>query len=166
MNESYAEWLIEKKPSPFDNLIRTGAYALTLILFAAGLFFWIILLIPAVISAVCCYLFLPRLNVEYEYLYLNRSLSVDVIYSKEKRRNVAEFELDKMELFAREGASVLENYRDKALKVRDFSSRDPGAGRFILVIREGEELQKIILEPDQKITDAIKHLYPSKVFFK
>ena len=166
MNETYVEWLIEKKPSPFDNLIRIGAYALTIILFAAGLFFGVIFLIPAVISAVCCFIFLPRLNVEYEYLYLNRSLSIDIIYSKEKRKNIAVFELDKMEIFAEEGAYVLREYDNTSARVRDFSSRDPRARRFILFIREGEELQKVVLEPDQRITDAIKHLYPSKVFFK
>lgn len=166
MNETYVEWLVEKKPSPYDNLIRIAAYTATLVFFAAGLFFSVFFLIPAAAFAAGCFFFLPRLNVEYEYLYLNRSLSVDIIYSKEKRRNIAEYDLDKMEILAEEGAPVLDNYRDQAFKIRDFSSRDLKERHFVMVIRDGKNMQKVIFEPDQRIIDAVKHLYPSKVFFK
>ena len=59
-----------------------------------------LLFLPGAGMAAACYFLLPRLEVEFEYLYLQRSLSIDSIFSKEKRKKAAEYDLDKMEIFA------------------------------------------------------------------
>lgn len=164
--DTYVEWLVEKKPGPANNLIRAGGYMLCGIAALGGIIISPVLFVPAVILAVCCYIFMPRLNVEYEYLYLQRSISVDRIFSKEKRQKAAEYDLDKMEIFAEEGAYQLDQYNNNSYKCVDFSSGYPGRRVFIMVIRDNEDKKKVRLEPDQRIVDAIRQLYPSKVFFK
>ncbi len=163
MNDIYIEWLVERKPNPMAGIIRIAAYILTGFFAAAGLLVALPFLILAVAMVVVDYLFLPRLNVEYEYLYLQKSLTIDSIFSKEKRKNAAEYDLDKMELFAAEGAEKLSEYKNRDMRTRDFSSGYPDRNRYVMIINSGKEMEKVILEPDQKIVDAVKAVYPSKV---
>ena len=167
MNDTYVEWLIERKTPGYAGIVRIGIYAFAAVFFLAGLFMMIpFLFIPGIAVAAAGYFLLPRLNVEFEYLYLQRSLSIDRIFSKEKRKKAAEYDLDKMEIFAEEGAWQLDQYKNMTLKTLDFTSGYPDRRRFVMVIREGGEGLKVLLEPDQKIVDAIKQIYPSKVFVK
>ena len=71
-----------------------------------------------------------------------------------------------MEIFAEEGAWQLDQYKNMQLKTIDFTSGYPDRKRFIMVIREGAEGERILLEPDQRIVDAVRQIYPSKVFIK
>ncbi|MBR2186528.1 MAG: hypothetical protein IJ857_04245 [Lachnospiraceae bacterium] len=167
MNDTYVEWLIERKTPGYAGIVRIGIYAFAAVFFLAGLFMMIpFLFIPGIAVAAAGYFLLPRLNVEFEYLYLQRSLSIDRIFSKEKRKKAAEYDLDKMEIFAEEGAWQFDQYKNMTLKTVDFTSGYPDRRRFVMVIREGGEGLKVLLEPDQKIVDAIKQIYPSKVFVK
>ena len=167
MNDTYVEWLIERKTPGYAGIVRIGIYAFAAVFFLAGLFMMIpFLFIPGIAVAAAGYFLLPRLNVEFEYLYLQRSLSIDRIFSKEKRKKAAEYDLDKMEIFAEEGAWQFDQYKNMTLKTLDFTSGYPDRRRFVMVIREGGEGLKVLLEPDQKIVDAIKQIYPSKVFVK
>lgn len=164
--DTYVEWLIERKNGAFDNLIRIGGYALTALFMFGGIFLNPLLFLPAVMLGVCCYFLFPMLNVEYEYLYLDRSITIDKIFSREKRKKADEFDLNKMEIYAEEGAPQLDQYKNLNARILDYSSRYPDRKRFIMVIRDEDSVKKVILEPDEKITEAIKILYPSKVFFK
>ena len=105
-------------------------------------------------------------SVSSPFTHLQRSLSIDRIFSKEKRKKAAEYDLDKMEIFAEEGAWQLDQYKNMTLKTLDFTSGYPDRRRFVMVIREPGEGLKVLLESDQKIVDAVKQIYPSKVFVK
>ncbi|MBQ7724910.1 MAG: hypothetical protein IJT63_04790 [Lachnospiraceae bacterium] len=163
MNDIYIEWLVERKPNPMAGVIRVAAYILTGFFAATGFFIAFPLLILAAAMVVVDYIFLPKLNVEYEYLYMQRSLTIDSIFSKEKRKNAAEYDLDKMEIFAAEGADRLSEYKNRNLRTRDFSSGYPDRKRYVMIINSGKEMEKVILEPDERIVDAVKAVYPSKV---
>lgn len=163
MNDIYIEWLVERKPNPMAGVIRIAAYIFTGVFAVAGLLIAPPFLIIAVAMGILDYIFLPRLNVEYEYLYMQRSLTIDSIFSKEKRKNAAEYDLDKMEVFAEEGSDKLSAYKNRDLVTRDFSSGYPDRKRYVMIVSSGKELEKVILEPDQRIVDAVKAVYPSKV---
>ena len=163
MNDIYIEWLVERKPNPMAGVIRITAYIFTGVFAVAGLLMALPLLVLAVVMGILDYIFLPRLNVEYEYLYMQRSLTIDSIFSKEKRKNAAEYDLDKMEIFAVEGADRLSEYKNRNLRTRDFSSGYPDRKRYVMIINSGKEMEKVILEPDERIVDAVKAVYPSNV---
>jgi len=162
MNDIYIEWLVERKPNPLSGVIKGASYGLTAALILGGLFAFLPLLIPGVLAVIGCLVFLPRLNVEYEYLYMQRSLTVDCIFSKEKRKNAAEYDFDKMEVFAEEGSEKLSAYKNRDLVTRDFSSGYPDRKRYVMIINSGKETEKVILEPDVRIVDAVRSIYPSK----
>lgn len=162
MNDIYVEWLVERKPNPLGGVIKAGCYALTVLFFLAGIFILMPLSILGLAMLAVDYFLLPYLSVEYEYLYMQRSLSIDSIFSKEKRKNTAEFDLDKMELLAAEGSPALDSYKNIQGKTRDFSSGYTDRKRYIMVYQGNSGAEKVILEPDQKILDAVKMIYPSK----
>ena len=164
MNDIYIEWLIEKKPNPAAGIIKISAYALTAILLLAGFLVALPLLTPGILMAAVCFFMLPALDVEYEYLYMQRSLTIDSIFSKQKRKNAAEYDLDKMEIFAEEGSDKLSDYKNRNLRIRDFSSGYQDRKRYVMIINNGKEMEKVILEPDDRIVEAVKAAYPSKVF--
>ena len=46
------------------------------------------------------YFYLPRLSVEFEYLYVNGELDIDRIFSQSRRKRAASYELSNMEIMA------------------------------------------------------------------
>ena len=88
MSDLYQEILISRETPFINKVAKIAAYVVTaLFLFAGFMFLNIFLLIIGAVMAVCCYIFLPRLDVEYEYLYVNGELDIDAIYSKQKRED-------------------------------------------------------------------------------
>ena len=119
MNETYVEHLIERRSGTREGVIRIGVYLLTLLSFGAGIFLSPLFFLFAIGGGALCYFFLPTLDLEYEYLYLSKSLTIDKIYSKEKRKTAEEFDLEKMEIYAEEGAWQLDRYKDLNCRVLD-----------------------------------------------
>ena len=164
--DTYVEWLVEKKPNPLNTVIRIACYTLTGVFFLAGLFIFAPLFAGGILMLAADFILLPMLDVEYEYLFLQRSLTIDRIYSKEKRKKAAEYELDKMEFFAEEGTDEFLRYKDTAEKKADFTSGYEDRRRFVLIVHDENAIIRVLLEPDDKTVEAIKQLYPSKVFIK
>lgn len=164
--DTYVEWLVEKKPNPFNSVIRIACYALTGIFLLSGLFIFAPLILGGILMIIADIIFLPMLDVEYEYLFLQRSLTIDRIFSKEKRKKAAEYELDKMEFFAEEGTEEFNRYKDSPGRSVNFTSGYDDRRIFALVIHDRDAIIRVLLEPDDKTVEAIKQLYPSKVFLK
>ena len=99
MNDSYKEILI-KRNTPVGNKILKGLLiALAAISIFIGLVFWPLLIVGAVLVVVC-WLFVPKLEVEYEYLYVNGELDIDAIYSKQKRKKMGSYDASELEILA------------------------------------------------------------------
>lgn len=163
MNDSYVEWLVAKKSKPTDILIKGVAIGLTAVLFLIGLVAFPFFL-AGIAGAVLCYLFLPYLSLEYEYLYVSKELQIDKIMSKTKRKKAAEYSLDKMEIFAREGSFQLDEFKNRQMTTKDYTSGEKDAVRYIMVINDGNECKRICLEPNEEMVNAIKNQFPRKVF--
>ena len=163
MDDLYVECLVERKPKTTETLIKGlayGATALFLILGLLNLFFFIGFVIMLLID----FLLVPRLSVEYEYLYVTKTLQIDSIYYKEKRRKNVEYDLEKMEIFAAEGAWQLDEYRNMQTVNKDFTSGEEGVKAWILIVHDGRNIDRVRLEPNEEMIKAIKSVYPRKVF--
>ena len=102
-------------------------------------------------------------QIEYEYLYCERELSVDKIMNKSKRKNAGKFEVERMEILAPMGSYHLDEFKNKTYKELDFSSgtENKPEKRYVLYY-DGKD--KVILEPNEEIIKAIKSIAPRKVF--
>ena len=163
MNDSYVECLVARKQNglyPVAKVILIIILAIGLVL---GLFGTYVFLIPAILSALILFLLLPNMNLEYEYLYINREISIDKIMNKEKRKTVINIELDKMELMCPLNSHELDSYKARKIKITDYSSKDKDAKIFVLVCRMNNEDKLIAIEPNEEMLKAIKSIAPRKV---
>ena len=163
MDDLYVECLVAKKPKAYETIVKGVAWGVTALFLIAGLFN-LLLIIGFGIMLFVDFLVLPRLSVEYEYLYVSKTLQVDSIYSKEKRKKNVEYDLEQMELFAEEGAWQLDEYKNMQTVNRDFTSGDEGVRPWILIAHHGQSIDRVKLEPNEEMIKAIKAVYPRKVF--
>lgn len=166
MGDFYSEVLVKKKKTPLESVIKVAAIAVTAVTGLLGLLGQPLILIVAVVMGVLCYLFLPRLDVEFEYTYVNGSMDVDRIYSKIKRKRAASYEFSEMEILAPEKSHQLDSYRqNRNIRRVDFSSGMDDHKIYALVIPKNKELQMVLFEPDEGILKDLRSKYPRKVFY-
>ncbi len=165
MSDLYQEILVARESSFMNKIIRAAAYAVTAaVIFTGFLFVNILFLIVGAALAVCCYIFLPKLDVEYEYLYVNGELDIDAIYSKQKRKRIAGYDMAELEILAPSTSHALDSYvNQQGAKVRDFTSRDPQTQSYTLVFSKEGKRDIIKVELNDVILNDIRRIAPRKV---
>ena len=165
MSDLYSELLVKKKRTAKDNLIKYGMIGLTALLVAAGLFLMPLLLIAAIVVGVAAYFIIPGTDLEFEYLFVNGELDIDKIMAKTKRKKVKTLNLQEADLMAPLNSHRMDYYNgNQKLKVLDFSSGDTEHKRYAIIMRDGGETCKIIIEPDEALAKNMRNCAPSKVF--
>ena len=165
MSDLYSELLVKKKQTGKDLAIKYGLIALTVIMVLGGLVLNALLLVPAIALGVACYFVIPKTDLEYEYLFVNGELDIDMIMSKSKRKRVKSLQLAEADLVAPLKSHRMDYYNGNSrMKTLDYSSGNQQHRRFAVIIKSGGENCKIIIEPDEQMPQAIKNSAPSKVF--
>ena len=91
MNDTYVECLVKAKASNGVRLLKGLLITLT-VLFAMVMFvLGPVFLLLAVITGVGAYFANMFADVEYEYLYLDKEISVDRVMAKSTRKKVATY---------------------------------------------------------------------------
>ena len=165
-DNSYVECLIESKASP---LVKFGSY---LALILAVIFFLSSILTPlGIVGLILCvaagvaYYFLSlNANIEFEYQYCDREITVDKILNKSRRKNVAKYDVNKIEVLAPSRSYHLDEYKNKTLKAVDYSARqkDRQPDPTYTFIYDGKE--RVVFEPNAEFVAAVKNVAPRKVF--
>lgn len=165
MGDLYSEYLVKKNPTAKDKAVKYGLIVVTVLAVAAGLFVNPLILIAAVVAGVACYFLIPRTDVEYEYLFVNGELDIDMIMAKTKRKKLNTFDLREAELIAPAESHRMDHYRNNPkIKTLDYSSGDESHKRLAAIVRKDTETCRVIIEPDDTMAQAIKNSAPSKVF--
>lgn len=164
-SETYVECLVAKKPSVIINFLKILCIMLAVAFFLLGFITnwgWIAL-IAAVLFAILAYVAYLKCDVEFEYLYLDREISIDRISAKSKRKRIATYEIDRMEIFAPMNSYHLDNYRNRQTTVKDYSSgvESQPEKRYVMYY-EGN--LKVIFEPSAEFVKAMANVAPRKVF--
>ena len=122
------------------------------------------LLLAGLVLAVVTVVITPKFDVEYEYLYVNGELDIDAIYSKQKRKRVGTYDMAELEILAPEKSHALDSYmNNKSIKMKDFSSGNPQAKSYILIMNSDSERQSVKVEIDDTIIQDIRRIAPRKV---
>lgn len=162
MNESYVECLVAKKPSSGLAALKIVLIAVAVIGFIGGMVA-LPLLIVAVAAGVGAYFASMHASMEYEYLYVDREISVDKIFNKTRRKRAEKFEVDRMEIFAPINSWHMDSYKNRQFKTTDYSSGVAGQpDRRYVMIYNGDK--KVIFEPSEAMVKAIQSVAPRKVF--
>lgn len=164
LNESYAECLVKKK--------RSGSAILIKVVLAAGIFFTagsILLIglfgfIAFVAMCMLAYCVIHNLDVEYEYLLVDKIFSVDKILNKTRRKKAAEYLLEDIQLIAPEHSDRLKEFENQVKKIADFTSGDRNAVRYVFIYTKSGTGEKVLFEPDDKMLRCFKQMAPRKVY--
>ena len=163
VSETYVEHLIARK-TPF--VIRflkmllfmlTGCFALIGILFM-----YTMALVLAVVTGIASYFVYLNADLEYEYLYLDKEITIDKVMAKSKRKKAATYDVERMEILAPVKSYHLDDYRNRTMKTVDYSSGTAEDDNKYIMVYEGNI--KFILEPSLEMVKAIQTVAPRKVF--
>ena len=81
MNETYVEWLVKRKTPAYMTLLKILTIMLTVCFVLLG-FFLLPAMIIAVLLGVAAYFVYLNSDVEYEYLYVDKELTVDKVWPR------------------------------------------------------------------------------------
>lgn len=164
MSETYIECLVKAKPSMLGKFCKYLLYLLTAVLLALMILTMnMLLFLLAAAAGVGAYFVGLYTDLEYEYLYLDKELVIDKVLAKSRRKRVGTYQVDRMEIMAPFRSYRLDNYKNRQVKVRDYSiGEELKPDLRYAVYYEGGE--KLILSPSEEIVKAIRNVAPRKVF--
>ncbi len=165
MNESYAEASVKQKASPVNLLIKVLLVAAVIFVLLFGMAYFGPFAIVAVgVLILVCVLVFPYLSVEVEYVFCDGQLDFDKIYSGNKRKTAMRIDFENVEQMAPSGSHALDSYQNNPnVKTVDFTSKERDIKPYVIIVRQGEQLTKILFEPSEKMVAMIKQKAPRKV---
>ncbi len=166
MSEAYCEVMVERKPSSAMLLLKIVLIGLCVISFFGsfllpGLQF--VFFLVSIAFGIGAYFAIINSDVEYEYLYLDKEITIDKVLHKEKRKRVAVYSVEKIEIFAPIKSYHLDDFKNRQVKVLDYSSGiEQQPERRYAFFYEGST--KVIIEPNEEFVKLVKNVAPRKVF--
>ena len=164
MSDAYVECLVKARPSMLGKFFKYLLIVLTVILvILMALTMNVVILLLAVAAGVGAYFVNMFTDLEYEYLYLDKELTIDKVMAKTKRKRVAVYQLDRMEILAPVRSYHLDNFKNRTVKEKDYSigyEEKPDL-RYAMYYEGGE---KLVLSPSPEMIKVMKNAAPRKVF--
>ena len=167
METGCLEIVVNRKTSTLVKAMRVIAIVLAvcfcLLAFSTSPF----LLILAIVCAVAAYYFWLESVIDYEYAYVDKELRVAKIQRKQRRKELAVYDLTKMEVLAPVDSYHLDGFKNKDLKVADYSSgrEEDKADRYALILSDGTKLiLDLAGEYGAQILEILRIYSPRKVF--
>lgn len=174
MTEDFMEYLVKKKKEPKDYMLRAVSIGMLVVsimsIFVVGV---IGLLLTIILIALMVIFIFPSTDIEYEYLYCDKTLTVDVIKAQKSRKTIAEFEMERMEIVAPVDSDKLADYKNRQVNVLEFWSKEYNKGENnsedcehspYAIYYDGNT--KIILDLPEKFVKIMQMDGPRKVFIK
>ncbi len=164
MAESYVECLVKGRPNNGARALMIFLYVLAgLIVVATFLFGKLWLLLFAIGAGVGGYFAGKRVYVEYEYLYIDKELVIDKIYNQEKRKRIATYSFDKVQVIAPIKSYHLDNFGKLSAKPKDYSiGYEEQPDKRYVMFYEGQE--QVLISPNEDLVKIMKNAAPRKVF--
>lgn len=164
MVDSYVECLVSCKRNTGAFILRTFIYSLCGICLLGALLLGVtVLFLAGIAFAAVGYFLCPSPDIEYEYLYLDKELSIDKIISKQKRKKAGSYDLTKMDKMCPSNSHELDAYKNRNLPVKDYTSKDDEKKSYVIVYREDKGEVLIKFEPNEELFTALKNSFPRKV---
>lgn len=162
MNQQYAEAGVKRK----DSAATMGLKALMIIGVGLGLFFVMLgqlFTYVGIALFLVVFFFYPKLNVEYEYVYVDGQIDFDRITGKSKRKTMLRIDFDQVEIMAPINSHSLDSFTHVQMEKKDFSSLSKDSKPYVIIANVDNKKMKILFEPSEKMLTMIKQKSPRKV---
>jgi len=156
MGDVFNEQIVKRKPTPLDLAIKIGLILAVVVIFVVSFTLvdglGVLITFAAGFGAV--YLMSFR-NIEYEYVFTNGELDIDIIYNKSRRKRLFSAHVNDIEIMANaennEHSGAFESFE----KLLDFSSGQTQPNTYLFMINYGSKRSKVVIEPNEKLLKAI-----------
>lgn len=161
--ESYVECLVKHKTPGVKIFLKIVFMVLTALFLLIFIRIGLLALIMAAVCGVLSYFMMLECDLEFEYLYVAREINIDKISARRKRKTIEKLNTEKMEILAPVGSWHLDEYKNRALKQKDYSIgyEEKPDKRYVLIYNNEV---KILLSPSLAFIEALKNIAPRKVF--
>jgi len=167
METGCLEVVVNRKTNTLTKMKYYGAIVLTVCFCLLSLLVHFAFLVLMIASAVLVYFSWLDCVVDYEYAYVDKEIRIAKIQQKQRRKDVAVYDLAKMEMMAPQGSFHLDEYKNRNLEVHDYSSGDDDnkSCRYELVMEGGKKvILDLVGEYGEQIVTVVRGYYPRKVF--
>lgn len=162
MNQFYAEAGVKRK----DDIKSLGLRTLMIVGIVVGVLLMLfggVIGIAGIVMIVILVFLYPKLNVEYEYVFVDGQLDFDRIIGKAKRKTILRIDLEQVEIVAPEGSHALDGYTYVQYEKKDFSSRDKNNKPYVIIASKEEKKYRILFEPNEKMITMMRQKSPRKI---
>lgn len=161
---AYVEARAKKKVTVKDNLLKVGLIGGIVVFIGLGLFTGNIIFTGiGLVFFALSYYFVPRIAVEYEYVYCDGQMDFDKINGGVKRKTLLKVDFDHVVVVAPKNSHALDGYKHSGVTVNDYSSMKPEAKVYAMVVKNGEKVTVIYFEPSEKMLNVMKHKSAKKI---
>lgn len=148
---------------------RTKGAMVPRILFAVTVFFAAVTLlidlrciVLAVAAGVITYLMNSRRGYEYEYLYVNGELDVDVVKAS-RRKRLGSFQMEELVCMTLKDSPRLEGYKGQAMKNLDASTGASGNPIYAMIFKQNQGYLQLLVEPEEELMKIFQTTVPNKI---
>lgn len=164
MQDDIMEYLVAQKRTTKQTALQLFCLVLLSLFVATLPFLRSISIGAAVLWGWISYKFIfPRTQIEYEYLYCDKTITVDKIMGQKKRKNIGEYELDRIELVAPLDSPRWSEYKNKNLVLSEYWSLEESEEHKPYGIVYGGGM-KIVLDLPEEFVKILQNNAPRKVF--
>jgi len=160
------EIIVKRHTSALRKILSIGSVVFTVLFLLSMFLFGWPFLIAAVAMGIAAYFLWLECEVDYEYAYVEKELRISKIQRKSNRKEIAVYDLTKLEILAPLRSHELDSYRRREGQVFDYSSGDPEArDLYALYLSDGTCLHlNLSGEYAEQFLRIMKQLAPRKVF--
>jgi hypothetical protein len=156
MESWYYEKIVYRKKTKKDDLISLAVVSVTLAICIVSYYFlrnlsFIIWL--GVIYA--CYRIITSRKFDYEYIFVEDTMTIDKIINKSRRKNIFTHSLKDFEILAYKDSDHIKEYSDNVQQVIDASA--PGSENTVFGVAYFKSMRTLVyFEADERIEDFIQ----------
>ncbi len=160
---------VKRKPKPMTGALRKIMIIFAVFFVALGIMISQGFMLPGFLLAGLYFVYDALSCREYEYTLEEGHLEIDVILGKRYRKTAHELDMRDLEVLAPSWHEKVAAYRKDAGKVRlpkfDYTSYEETVPYYTMIILEGGEKIKLLLDLNEEMLGAMKKMYPEKVYF-
>jgi len=157
MGDIFKEQIVKRRQTSMDTAKRIGIGVGVLLIFILALNFVPVVAPVAIMVAMFGGFYLSSfLKKEYEYVFTNGELDIDIIYNRSRRKRVFSSHVNNFEIMAHVEDMTYAGEFHRAQETLDYSSGTVGPDTYAFLISRGGKYQKIIIEPNEKMMTAIR----------
>lgn len=160
---------VKRKKKPGAGVLKISMIVFGVLFILMGIVFSRGFMLPGFLLICLYFAFDMFSQKEYEYVMEGNHFTIDVIVGKKHRKNAHELDLNQLEVVAPNWHEKVAKYRIKGgterLAKYDYTSYDDEIPYYTMIIGEGREKIKILLDLNEEMLRTMKNMFPDRVFF-